>query len=151
MEAGGITTSEGGRVNTHPDPSRLFAEITITGLQAHITRLLVNNQISVEWKPGTSGRSWRKTRSVRLSPVKSEITYAIALHEIGHILGDYPKTRIDKEVAAWQWAKTYALTWTPTMQAAAVKRLGNYIAWSRRHQTMRVPGPGHPIYKWVSA
>lgn len=121
-------------------------------MHSHIESLLLRNQISVEWtaKPGT-GRARRKTKWVRLSPVKSEITYAIALHEIGHVLGDYPKTRIDKEVAAWQWAKAYAVVWTPTMQDAAAKRLNKYLAWSRRHQTMKVPGPGHPIFKWVVA
>lgn len=117
----------------------------------HIDRLLSTNQISVTWKPGTNGRSWRKTRTVRLSPVKSEITYAVALHEIGHILGDNPSTRIDREVAAWEWARTYAIEWTGTMQAVAVKSLTSYVAWSRRHQTMKVPGPGHPVYKWVAA
>jgi len=123
----------------------------IETLAVHIDRLLTTNNISVEYKQGTKGRSWCKSRRVRLSPVKSDVTYAIALHEIGHILGDHPKTRIDKEVAAWQWAKTHSLVWTPEMQATASKRLSSYVAWSRRHQTMKVPGPDHPIFtQWNS-
>jgi len=123
--------------------------MTVQTFQSHIEQLLLRNQITVTWS-GSGGRAWRKTQRVRLSPVKLEITYAVALHEIGHILGDQPKTRIDREVAAWQWARAYAIEWTPVMQAAAVKRLNNYIAWSRRHQTMKAPGLEHPIFKWVA-
>lgn len=121
----------------------------VPALKSHVLQLLSKNQISMEWSH--SARAYRKTRHVKLPPIKSEITYAVALHEIGHIVGDQPRTRIDREVAAWQWAKTYSLVWTPKMQAAAVRRLESYLVWSRRHQTMKVPGPGHPIYRWVQA
>lgn len=95
------------------------------------------------------GRAWRKDRCIRIAPIKSDVTYAIALHEMGHVVGDQPKSRIDREVAAWQWAKTYAISWTPVMQKAASTRLTNYVRWTRRHQTAIVPGPEHPVFKWI--
>jgi hypothetical protein len=44
---------------------------------------------------------------VRTSPIRSAISYATALHEIGHILGRYQDSRrsLVRERWAWQWAR----------------------------------------------
>ena len=46
-----------------------------------------------------------------LAPVRSEVSYAAALHEIGHIKGRNQKScnEIVRERAAWQWARDNAL------------------------------------------
>ncbi len=123
----------------------------VIALKSHIDTLLLYNSIDVEWREKCSGRAYRKSRRVRLQYIKSEITYAVALHEIGHILGRHPSVRIDKEVAAWEWARKNALVWTPVMTGVASRSLTTYVRWSRRHQTMKVPGVGHPVFDWVSA
>jgi hypothetical protein len=43
--------------------------------------------------------------------IRSTRTYALALHEIGHCLGRYQKSRsvITIERWAWRWAKSNAL------------------------------------------
>jgi hypothetical protein len=50
--------------------------------------------------------------------IKSPISYATALHEIGHIKGRYrtSRHRMVRERDAWRWAKTNALIWTDTME-----------------------------------
>ena len=58
---------------------------------------------------------------VNTPPIRSAITYATALHELGHILGRYQNSRrqLVRERWAWQWARDNALIWTPTMEKVA--------------------------------
>lgn len=125
--------------------------IPLDRLRSHIDELCREQGVTISYHSGYRARAWRKTKKVRISTIKSDITYAVALHEIGHILGRYPKHRIDREVAAWEWAKANALVWTPAMQRTASRLLGGYVKWTRRHQTAIVPGPGHPVFNWVEA
>jgi hypothetical protein len=62
-----------------------------------------------------------------LPPVRSAVSYAVALHEIGHIKGRNQKSRneIVRERAAWQWARDNALVWTPEME----RRAAEALAW----------------------
>ena len=53
---------------------------------AHIARICKIEDIEVR-SHSSGGRAWRKKRLIAIRPVKSAVTYAIALHEIGHILG----------------------------------------------------------------
>lgn len=83
----------------------------------------------------------RETQEIFIRPVRSPISYLIALHEIGHILGRYQMSRSSavRERWAWRWAKANALTWTRGMDryyAAAMVRLSaleNAPAGPRRH------------------
>ena len=72
-----------------------------------------------------------------VSPILDETTYAVALHEMGHLLAPSgilrtvvegnPKNLMRlEEDAAWQWAKHYALDWTPAMDALATWAEGTY-------------------------
>lgn len=72
-------------------------------------------------------------RIVYTSPLIDETIYAVALHELGHILSplgslhDARRTAttrtsahnltVTEEEAAWAWAEHHALVWTPAMQA----------------------------------
>ena len=60
-----------------------------------------------------------------LPPVRSEVSYAAALHEIGHIKGRDQKSLdvLVREQAAWQWARDNALVWTAAMERHAAKAL----------------------------
>jgi hypothetical protein len=69
-------------------------------------------------------------RVVLCAPVSERMTYAVALHEIGHVVaplgslvggvaGDRANLRRDEEDAAWAWARHHALEWTPDMDAVA--------------------------------
>jgi hypothetical protein len=62
---------------------------------------------------------------VQTPPIRSAITYATALHEIGHILGpnqDSPNSHT-RERWAWQWARENALVWTGAMERYATRAL----------------------------
>jgi hypothetical protein len=63
---------------------------------------------------------------LQIAPIKSAISYATALHEIGHFRERHQRSRdlMVVERWAWWWAKENALLWTPVME-----RLEN----SRRH------------------
>jgi len=60
-----------------------------------------------------------------LPPVRSDVSYAVALHEIGHIKGRDQKSLdvLVREQAAWQWARDNALVWTAAMERHAAKAL----------------------------
>src|SRR5258707_928513 len=60
--------------------------------------------------------------------IKSPISYAVALHEIGHILGphQHSKRQLVRERQAWQWARRNAVDWTPRMERQATASLRWY-------------------------
>jgi antirestriction protein ArdC len=79
---------------------------------------------------------------VIIKPVTDEASYAVALHEIGHVrapLGALPQEKaratsraqaariaLIEEDAAWTWAEHHALDWTPTMAHVRVITEGTY-------------------------
>jgi hypothetical protein len=101
----------------------------------HINQLLLVHSINVTWRRGTSGRAWKKSRKVRLSPIATGISYAVALHEIGHIVGKQPKLRLDREIAAWEWAKENAQEWTEVMENKMNRCLGSYARSKKRYKS----------------
>ncbi len=117
---------------------------------AHIARICKVEDITVE-SHSRGGRAWRRQRRIKIRPVKSAITYAIALHEIGHILGPRQNgTRLDKEVGAWEWAKANAIGWNDGMEEAMRSRLGWYLRKVRRSPHMKQAAPDHPIHAMVA-
>jgi hypothetical protein len=58
--------------------------------------------------------------------IKSSISYAFALHEIGHIRGRHQtsRSRMVCERDAWAWAKAHALIWTDAMERLRFACLG---------------------------
>jgi hypothetical protein len=70
--------------------------------------------------------------------IVDDTTYAVALHELGHLLapmgslhtvaGNPGNLRRLEEDAAWAWARHYALDWTPAMEAVATWAEGTYAA-----------------------
>lgn len=116
----------------------------------HIARICKIEDISVQ-SHSRGGRAWRRGRRIKIRPVKTVITYAVALHEIGHILGQRQNgTCLDKEVGAWEWAQANAIEWTDTMTAKMRSCLRSYLAKAARTPRMRQPDAGHPIHSMVS-
>jgi hypothetical protein len=75
---------------------------------------------------------------IQLAPIRSTVSYATALHEIGHIKGRYQRSRsvMVRERWAWEWARQNALCWTPAMERSATASLAWYAA--RRGRKDRV-------------
>jgi hypothetical protein len=66
---------------------------------------------------------------VQIPSIRSTITYATALYEIGHILGRYQKSRsiMVRERWAWEWARSAGRVWTPAMERCATKSPAWYV------------------------
>lgn len=73
------------------------------------------------------GSLYREARFAVVAPIVDEATYAIALHEIGHLAAPTgmlppdqltPGLKLEQEHAAWSWARHYALIWTASMEEA---------------------------------
>lgn len=112
----------------------------------HIERICKIEDIEVV-SHSSGGRAWRKSRRIAIRPVKSAITYAVAMHEIGHILGPRQSgCRMDKEVGAWEWAQANAVEWTAPMDATMRRALRTYLAWAARSKQAKRPATDHPIH-----
>ena len=98
-------------------------------LQAHIDALCKHHRIGVHYKPGRRAYAWQIERRIQTQPVVSDNTYAVALHEIGHILGKWQTRGVMLgEVGAWRWAKSNALVWTPAMNRKMRDCVETYVA-----------------------
>lgn len=109
----------------------------------HIHSLLAMHGIACEWRDRTAGRSWRRWKRVRLQPVRSAITYAAALHEIGHVVGPQTGQRLNREAQAWRWAEANAIEWTEPMIRSAARCIGTYLRWCERRRGAWVPPADH--------
>lgn len=92
---------------------------------------------------------------IMIAPVTDETAYAVALHELGHIL--HPTGRVNEtdgsptmrrinevatlrdmrlqlleERSAWEWAQHHALDWTVAMQHTMDLSLASYFAFARK-------------------
>jgi hypothetical protein len=94
-------------------------------MREHVERLVREHGITVRHvkrKEQSRCFPWNGTPPVmQFPPVRSAITYAVALHELGHYLGghvNHPDTSV-RELAAWKWARANAVTWTAAMERLA--------------------------------
>ncbi len=80
-----------------------------------------------------------RLRVVLATTITEETTYAVVLHELGHLVAALGAVRTPRDAAslnlqrveedaAWAWARHYALDWTPAMEAVAVYARGTYDA-----------------------
>lgn len=78
-------------------------------------------------------------RIVRVAPITDETLYAVALHELGHLIAPAGFVRSSttssslalrqhEEDCAWEWAEYHALLWTAPMQHVATWARGTYDA-----------------------
>lgn len=125
--------------------------VTVAELHQHILELCLKHGVTVQWRTSNRGTAYRKERRVSIPLVRSARTYALALHELGHVLGQQSGRRLDQEVQAWQWAKANALVWTFDMQDKLRSCLLSYVKWAERRQRNSTRGfifipVSHPIY-----
>ncbi|MFL6799711.1 MAG: hypothetical protein ACJ8F3_20125 [Xanthobacteraceae bacterium] len=77
----------------------------------------------------------REHATIGISPIKSNVSYGTALHELGHVLGRYHQSRdsLVRERWAWTWARANALVWNARMERDRRKSL----ALARRNRWFR--------------
>jgi len=119
-------------------------------LRNHIRLLCSFHRIKIV--PYHRGKAFIDQRVVKIRPVKSERTYAEALHEMGHILGPWQKaSEIAAECGAWIWAKRNALQWTEQMESRMSYCLGTYVDYANDNEDSELPSEGHPAWKTLNA
>ena len=96
-------------------------------LRDHVMALCAKHDITVSWcrRPAQAWAA-REVEEIQIAPIRSVISYATALHELGHILGRYQRSArlMVRERWAWQWARQNALVWTPAMESDARVSVG---------------------------
>lgn len=112
-------------------------------MEAHIEQLCARHEIDLV---GSSARGrairWRGGRlQISIPPIRGQVSYFIALHEIGHLVGrGRSAPRLESEANAWVWALQHAAVEpTPATRRSIVRRLEGYLAWARNRQYRRVP------------
>jgi hypothetical protein len=103
-------------------------------LQEHVASICAQHDIPVQQCARLSRcRAWYGAEEIMIAPIKSPISYAVALHEIGHILGRHQRSRrvLVRERWAWEWARRNAVSWTPAMEKCARKSLEWYVPRAR--------------------
>lgn len=122
--------------------------VALNAWERDIIRLCRHHGITIRWRAYAAGRAHRKARRITIGRVKGQKSYAIALHEIGHILGPRQTShRLEKEVGAWEWAKAHAMAWTDAMDDRMQTFLLSYLRWSlRRRGNVVKPTDDHVIW-----
>ena len=104
-------------------------------MNEHVRSLCAQNEIIVsECQHASQALALRECSQAIIPPVRSANSYAVALHEIGHVLGRYQqsKSTMVREKWAWQWARENARVWTSGMEQFAKGSLAWYL---HRHST----------------
>lgn len=101
-------------------------------------------------------RNGRRTTAIRIPPVRGQVTYFIALHEIGHLIGPGRSgTRLEKEAAAWRWAFHESVVEpTDACRRRIGRRLRSYVTWAELRQYRRrppvLPSPDSPFWSLLA-
>jgi hypothetical protein len=134
---------------------------TARRLTDHIQRLCETNDIAIIVKPHAHARAEkvrvkdgngetrrRRGRRIVIQPVKGYVTYFIALHELGHHLGEQPPRRLEQEVGAWRWALSNASV-SPTrgVWKHIARCLESYERRALRWKNMQLPPEDHDYWR----
>jgi hypothetical protein len=118
-------------------------------LDQHIQRLCHQHDIEIIERRSRGGWARKRGRAISIKPVKTERTYIIALHEIGHIIGpNRSGRRLEQEAAAWDFVVEHAIVpLSDGSYAFMLRCLDSYLRraahWRRR---MVIPAKGHRFW-----
>ena len=86
------------------------------------------------------GRRERRLE-IRVPPVRGQVSYFVALHEIGHLVGaGRSGRRLEREEAAWRFAFAEALVHPTYVTRRRIgKRLRSYVTWAELRSNRRRP------------
>jgi len=116
---------------------------TIKDMHRHVLDLCDKHGITIyAWCRRTSQcHALTDRKEIRIVPIESRVSYASALHEIGHLRGRHQRSStLVRERWAWEWVRANALIWTPGMESSARKALEWYAlhaAWTDRRARLK--------------
>ena len=108
---------------------------SLVDLKRHFLKLCADEEVDVQWcdTPSKALALSGELEFIRAPRISSEIAYAVAMHELGHIKSrELSSDQIVRERAAWDWARSNALMWTAHMEGYAAASLQSYDAQRRR-------------------
>lgn len=112
-------------------------------MEAHVAQLCREHGVELI---GASSRGrairWRGgRREIAIPPIRGQVSYFVALHEMGHLVGrGRSAPRLEAEANAWLWALEHAIVEpTPATRRSISKRLNGYLRWAESRQYRRVP------------
>jgi hypothetical protein len=112
-------------------------------MESHVTQLCQDHGIDLA---GSSSRGrairWRGGRlAISIPEIRGQVSYFIALHEIGHLVGrGRSAPRLEAEANAWVWAlQNAAVEPTDATLRSISRRLRGYLEWAQNRQHRRVP------------
>lgn len=127
------------------EPSRLAER-----LERHARELAAAH--GVELVHRGRGLAYRRLRRITVPPIRGRMSYLVALHELGHVLGPNPRLRLEQEVAAWQWALAHAIVEpTPANYRSILRALESYRRRAERRRRMRTPAAFLAYLEYVRA
>ena len=94
----------------------------LADFKQHFLKLCANEEADVQWcdSPSEALALSGELEFILTPHITSEIAYAVAMHELGHIKSrDQSRNQIERERAAWDWARRNALKWTSHMEGYA--------------------------------
>jgi len=94
-------------------------------------------RVRVRHRDGTTERRLL----IRIPPVRGQVSYFVALHEIGHLVGDGRSgRRLEQEAAAWRYAlRESVVEPTDATRRRLGRRLRSYVTWARARARRRRP------------
>lgn len=101
------------------------------------------------------GRRERRLE-IRVPPVRGQVSYFIALHEIGHLVGQGRSgRRLESEAAAWRFALASAIVApTDATRRRIGKRLRSYVTWAGiragRRNPPHIPPASDPFWQLLA-
>jgi hypothetical protein len=112
-------------------------------MEEHVEQLCREHDIELV---GASSRGrairWRGGKlEISIPPIRGQVSYFIALHEIGHLVGrGRSAPRLESEANAWLWALDNSVVEpTPATLRSISRRLRGYLDWAHSRQYRRVP------------
>jgi hypothetical protein len=102
---------------------------SISALKQHIRLLLVRHKIEhrvISRKQHRLARAIYADRAIYAPSVTDELSYAIALHEIGHFVVASRQGTLLDEAAVWSWVRSSALIWPAIYDELVAHCLAGY-------------------------
>jgi hypothetical protein len=101
---------------------------SVEEMRQHIEELVARYEIHCRWDARRPADAYaiQDGPEIYIAPIRGQLSYAAALHEIGHIICRYQQSHhssLVRERWSWQWARENALVWTPAMERYSQRAL----------------------------
>lgn len=145
------------RLVTQHQPRPPSTRRGVSDMEAHIVTVCSEHGIELS---GSSQRGrairWKGGRTaIAIPEIRGQVSYFVALHEIGHLIGPGRSApRLESEANAWMWALANSrFEPTAATRRSISKRLNSYLLWARNRQHRkhppRFPPPDHVFWDLV--